>query len=68
MYFGEKPRDKHAYEGILYFYEGVVYYGQLYRNEKHGNGTEIDLEKRTIYKGEWKEGKMVGPFSVAKDK
>ena len=52
---------------MLYFYDEVIYYGQLYRSEKHGNGVEIDLSRRVIYKGEWKDGKMVGPFSVTKD-
>ena len=67
IYFGDEVKEKSSYQGMLYFFDDIMYYGQLYHNDKHGTGVEMDLTKRAIFKGEWKEGKMVGPFEVKRD-
>ncbi len=52
---------------MVYYYSGVIYYGELFNNQKHGNGVEIDIANARIYKGEFRDGEMVGAFDVQRD-
>jgi hypothetical protein len=45
----------------------VVYFGELFKNERHGVGVEVDITKNSIHKGEFRDGEMVGYFEVQKD-
>lgn len=51
VYFGQPIRKNQIYEGMVYYYCGIIYYGELYNNQKHGFGVEIDLARNGIYKG-----------------
>jgi hypothetical protein len=67
VYFGQPIKKHLLYEGIVYYYCGIVYFGELFNNQKHGMGVEIDLQKSSIFKGEFRDGEMVGSFEVQRD-
>lgn len=67
VYFGQPIRKNQIYEGIVYYYSGVVYFGELLNSQRQGVGVEIDLNKGSIHKGQFKDGEMVGYFHVKKD-
>lgn len=41
IYFGMPIAEDEEYEGFLYFYDGKIYFGEFYRNQKHGKGVEV---------------------------
>lgn len=45
-------------EGILVSENGV-YTGEFINGKASGNGTFKDIKNRSIFKGIWKEGKMI---------
>jgi hypothetical protein len=67
VFYGQPIRKNQIYEGIVYYYSGVVYFGELFNSQRNGVGVEVDLAKGTIHKGEFRDGEMVGFFEVQKE-
>lgn len=67
VYFGQPIRKNQIYEGIIYYYSGVVYFGELFNSQRHGMGVEIDIRKGSIHKGEFRDGDLVGFCEVKQD-
>lgn len=38
VYFGEAIKKNQHYQGIVYYFSGEIYYGELYNNHKSGYG------------------------------
>lgn len=51
VYFGQPIRKNQIYEGIVYYYSGAVYFGELFNSQRNGLGVEVDFTKNTIHKG-----------------
>lgn len=68
LYFGESmKRNDIKYEGFLVFFnEGKVYYGELIKEKKNGQGVEIDFKNDAIYIGSFDRGRKNGDFTVFK--
>lgn len=54
MYYGFPIQQALLYEGLLYFYDEKIYYGEFMNGYKHGLGIELDLRLNTKMKGEFK--------------
>ena len=67
VYFGQPIRKNQIYEGIVYYYSGAVYFGELFNSQRNGFGVEVDFNKNTIHKGEFRDGEMLGYFEVQKE-
>ena len=58
VYFGESFAKNKLSEGVIYFFCGVIYMGQLYGSQRHGKGVQIDIYSGKINLGEYKYGEM----------
>lgn len=57
-----------AYEGIIYYFDCKLYYGQLLKGAKHGYGVEIDFQRGTTCAGSFEQGKKNGLFCIQKER
>lgn len=65
VYFGSLPTNN-LYEGIIYYFDHKIYYGELTNGNKNGYGVEIDFNKAITFAGNFQNGKKNGPFFVQK--
>lgn len=54
------------HQGILYYYEPKLYYGEFLNGVKHGHGVEINFNDNVKFAGVFNSGSKNGYFFVQK--
>jgi hypothetical protein len=57
-----------TYEGIIYYLDHKLYYGEFIGGIKQGYGVEIDFNRGVRFAGYFEQGKKTGLFHVQKER